>query len=298
MSDSIDTQTDGKVDSTTKALPRRRFFNDMPDKGLFAFAAIGGFSGIYFMKINGYQARDVTLVAVAAMLLYGYIAFKIPIVQMRLDRLGDNFYYLGFIYTLASLSAALVQLTGQIDVQPLLGSFGIALVTTIVGIAGRVLLLQLRTELDDIEQKTRQELQATAMHLREQLGQSLLEFQTFRTSLSQVLTESQENYAKIINQQIKQSEGLIKAMIKQEERVKELYDRQAKALAGAMQEINKSVDNFVQRLGSMQLPSERLEADLNRFSSSLQQWLSELTQAIEEVSRRALRKKRWWQLWR
>jgi hypothetical protein len=270
----------------------------MPDKGLFAFAAIGGFSGIYFMKINGYQARDVTLVAVAAMLLYGYIAFKIPIVQMRLDRLGDNFYYLGFIYTLASLSAALVQLTGQIDVQPLLGSFGIALVTTIVGIAGRVLLLQLRTELDDIEQKTRQELQATAMHLREQLGQSLLEFQTFRTSLSQVLTESQENYAKIINQQIKQSEGLIKAMIKQEERVKELYDRQAKALAGAMQEINKSVDNFVQRLGSMQLPSERLEADLNRFSSSLQQWLSELTQAIEEVSRRALRKKRWWQLWR
>jgi hypothetical protein len=34
---------------------------------------------------------------------------------MRLDRLGDNFYYLGFIYTLASLTAALLQLRGGIE---------------------------------------------------------------------------------------------------------------------------------------------------------------------------------------
>ena len=48
---------------------------------------------------------------------------------------GDNFYYLGFIYTLASLSAALVELRTGINSTAILGAFGVALITTIVGIA-------------------------------------------------------------------------------------------------------------------------------------------------------------------
>lgn len=59
----------------------------------------------------------------------------IPAVSLRLDRLGDNFYYLGFIYTLASLSAALVELRTGINSTAILGAFGVALITTIVGIA-------------------------------------------------------------------------------------------------------------------------------------------------------------------
>lgn len=285
-------------EAAKKVLPRRRFFNDMPDRGLFAVAAVGGSVGIFFLKTSGYPADHVAMIAVAAMLIYGFIAYQIPLVKIQADRLGDNFYYLGFIYTLASLSAALVQLTDEVDVHPLLGSFGIALVTTIVGVAGRVLLLQLRTGLDDIEQKTRQELQATATHLREQLGQSILEFQTFRTSLFQVLEETQEKYAKLITQQIEQSDKLIQEMTKQGQQIKELHDRHTKALAAALQRINKSVENLTQRLASMELPSERLEADLKRFSSNLQDLIVELSRTFEEFSQRSGRKKRWWRLWR
>ena len=138
---------------TNKALPRRRFFSDMPDKGLFVAVALGGFVGICLLKINGSNATLVTLVAVGTMIAYGSIAFHMPLVQMRLDRLGDNFYYLGFIFTLASLTAALIEFSGGTDVKPLLESFGIALATTILGIAGRVVFVQLRSNLDDIEEK-------------------------------------------------------------------------------------------------------------------------------------------------
>lgn len=66
---------------------------------------------------------------------------------IRRDRAGDDLYYLGLLLTLVSLIYALVWLfivndTG--DVQPrvheMIGNFGIALVSTVAGILGRILL--------------------------------------------------------------------------------------------------------------------------------------------------------------
>lgn len=298
MSDTADAKAELAVEAAVAALPRRRFFSDMPDKGLFAVAAIGGFAGIYFMKTNGFRAPDVAVAAVAAMLAYGFFAYRMPLVQMRLDRLGDNFYYLGFIYTLASLAAALMQLSERVDVQPLLGSFGIALVTTIVGISGRVLLLQLRTGLEDVEQKTRQELVATAEHLRGQLGQSILEFQTFRTALFQVLSETQEAYGNLQRRQVEQAEELTKAMSAQSQRVSEVNERHARGLADAMEAVSGGVEKATRRLSSMELPSERFEKELGTFATNLHSLMAALAHTIEEVSRRALARRRWWKLWR
>src|SRR5258707_14782977 len=101
-----------RLDRAQRTLPRRRFFSDMPDKGLFALVAVSGFAGILILKVRGVDADLVAAGAVILMLLYGFVAFQFRRVRLRPDRLGDNFYYLGFIYTLASLSAALLQLRG------------------------------------------------------------------------------------------------------------------------------------------------------------------------------------------
>src|SRR4051794_2237540 len=77
-----------------RSLPRRRFFDDMPDKGMFAFVAIFGFAVIVALKVHDYSSDVVAGIAVGLMLIYGVIAYRIPAVQLRLDRLGDNFYYL------------------------------------------------------------------------------------------------------------------------------------------------------------------------------------------------------------
>lgn len=177
------------------ALPRRRFFSDMPDKGLFGLAAFIGFAAICALKVAGANADLVAVLAVALMVAYGMLAYRIPMVQMRLDRLGDNFYYLGFILTLASLSAALLQLRSGTEIDELLGSFGIALVTTIVGIAGRVMFVQLRGEIDDIEEQVRRDLAATSAELRAQLSASMREFETFRIGLLQTLNETAQDFA-------------------------------------------------------------------------------------------------------
>jgi hypothetical protein len=82
----------------------------MPDKGLFAVFALAGFLGIIFLKTElATSAKIVAALGVSAMILYGALAWRLPTIQLRPDRLGDNFYYLGFIYTLGSLSATLLQ---------------------------------------------------------------------------------------------------------------------------------------------------------------------------------------------
>src|SRR5262245_22034691 len=96
-------------DKASTALPRRSFISDMPDRGLFALFAIGGFALIMFTKERELLSPVVVAsIAAVLMIVYGVAAFRMPGMQARLDRLGDNFYYLGFIYTLASLSAALL----------------------------------------------------------------------------------------------------------------------------------------------------------------------------------------------
>jgi hypothetical protein len=181
-----------RLDAAAANLPRRSFFSDMPDKGLFACAATLGFFGILLFKLDGFEANYVAAGAVALMLGYGGLAYRLPKVQMRIDRLGDNFYYLGFIYTLASLSAALIQLREGVAVETLLGSFGIALFTTIVGVAGRVIFVQMRGELDDVEERVRRDLLAASADLRSQLSLSLAEFETFQTAVAQAAANVRE----------------------------------------------------------------------------------------------------------
>jgi hypothetical protein len=195
------TDTKGAPEAS-RSLPRHRFFDDMPDKGLFALVALGGFAAVIWLKVRRHDPETVAIVAVCFMVVYGLIAYNIPAVRFRLDRLGDNFYYLGFIYTLASMAAALIQLRESIQIEPILGSFGIALITTIVGVAGRVMLVQMRSEIDDVEEQTRRDLLNASKDLRAQLALALREFETFATAMRQTAEESTRQSAAAAQQQI------------------------------------------------------------------------------------------------
>ena len=55
-----------RLDRAQRTLPRRRFFSDMPDKGLFALVAVLGFASILLLKVRGTNAD---LVATGAVIL-------------------------------------------------------------------------------------------------------------------------------------------------------------------------------------------------------------------------------------
>lgn len=291
---STDQPAEVKLERAARLLPRRRFFSDMPDKGLFGIAALGGFAAILWLKLRGFDSDHIAALAVVIMILYGAAAYQFPLVQMRLDRLGDNFYYLGFIYTLASLSAALLQLRAGMQIDLLLGSFGIALVTTIVGIAGRVLFVQLRTELDDVAERARRDLAATSAELRAGLFSSIRDFETFRTGLLQALQETVAASEKTTKLHSERIDELARSTSQHIASAFESNQRQAERLTGLVEEMARAVEKVNRNIASTELPSERLNAELAEFAKGLEGVLRHLASVVDDVARRNFKRRRWY----
>ena len=90
-------------------------------------------------------ALDSSLLAITlpVLVMGGYI---LAVTRWQTDMpqmvVGDSCYYLGFILTLVSLVASLVSLSGssEIEMSNIVGTFGAALLTTIVGLIARLMI--------------------------------------------------------------------------------------------------------------------------------------------------------------
>ena len=81
----------------------------------------------------------ITIILCVLMSIYWSLAYRNAHVSP--DTKGDGIYYLGLLFTFAALVAALIKFAGvapERNLIPLIANFGIALVTTIFGLAGRV----------------------------------------------------------------------------------------------------------------------------------------------------------------
>jgi methyl-accepting chemotaxis protein len=275
---------DDRLDRAARTLPRRRFFSDMPDKGLFVFAAGAGFAGIIYFKLHLFSANYVAGGAVSLMVLYGLLAYQLPKVRMRLDRLGDNFYYLGFLYTLASLSAALIQLQEGAAIDNLLGSFGIALFTTIVGVAGRVLFVQMRGDLDEVEDEVRRDLLNASADLRAQLSIALSEFETFHTGVRQAGIKLAEETPSAAKQAIDKIEEVAVTAADHIERAFGAEKAKIQTLSEAVTRITTAVEDL----------TDELREQMRDFGGRLDQMLNQLANTVDRIDRYGAKRRRWY----
>jgi hypothetical protein len=275
-----------RIAMAARTLPRRRFFNDMPDKGLFAAFALIGFLAIIFLKTETvFSSKFVAALSACAMVLYGTIAWRLPTVQMRPDRLGDNFYYLGFLYTLASLSATLLEIQSAAQIEKLLGNFGIALATTVVGVAGRVLFVQMRGELDDVEALVRRDLAAASADLRSQLVLCLRDFETFRTAVFQASSEAIEKTTIETRENIQKlgAEGATQI---------EANQRQTELMGQMLIRVNQALSELP-LMTKLELPSERLEKELASLARRIEALVAQLGAVTGKLRSRS---RRWYWL--
>jgi BMFP domain-containing protein YqiC len=98
----------------------------------------GGASG-------GSRHWTMTALVVGLMVVYGIVLWVRSGTAYASETDGETFYYLGFIYTLATLVATFAPLlnsTERPDSRQVLGFFGLGLITTFVGLAGRIVFAQ------------------------------------------------------------------------------------------------------------------------------------------------------------
>lgn len=143
----------------------------------------------------GLERFLIVAISIGLMGTYCFFVTIVPATRLRMDVAADNMYYLGFLYTLSSLAVALTQTNIAEDI---LSNFGVAIASTLIGIAARVSLNQLRVDPHDVEAASRLELSEATSRIRAELDETVFQLSSFRTINMQVLAEGYEEVQKIL----------------------------------------------------------------------------------------------------
>ena len=183
--------------------PRLTFLNKLQDRGLvdqwgFAFFSAVGSIGIVIAKALDVRAGIVAVCAVAIMLAYAALISRFGSGRLRSDQAGDNCYYLGLIYTLASLAYTIFTFDPANTATTIVQGFGIALATTILGLVLRVVFNQGRPDLEEVESGARRDLVDAVSRLKTELGQTVIAMNDFGIQVRQSISETQDSATKDI----------------------------------------------------------------------------------------------------
>ena len=110
--------------ATTDRLRDRGFIDQW---GFMVFAGLG-FIAIFLAKSLGIDTMWVAAGAIGSMIAYAVIIGTRGTGRVRADQAGDNCYYLGLIYTLASLSYAIWTFDPTDTATTIVQGFGLSLI--------------------------------------------------------------------------------------------------------------------------------------------------------------------------
>jgi hypothetical protein len=99
-----------------------------------ALILYGSYSGLYLITI---------IVSASIMLIYFFISLYLNTKnrQISIEQLGDSNYYLGFLFTLASILFSILSMVlNTYNIDDILYNFGLSLITTLIGLFFRIYL--------------------------------------------------------------------------------------------------------------------------------------------------------------
>jgi hypothetical protein len=195
------------------------------------------------------------------MLVYAGLLLLTRRAQIREDQSGDNLYYLGFLFTLVSLSFALYQFNGN-GTEQIIENFGIALATTITGLVLRVCFNQMRHDPVETEREARMELAAAATRLRT----DLLEV---TQTLKSTLIAAQQQTAEVMIDYGKKFDEVGQTIIAKTNEAHSEFIENSKKLNQLNVKFMKGVEALIERIDEIKPPVSLLEDKLVPAVNSL-----------------------------
>ncbi len=268
------------------------------DRFVLLSALLLGATGIIFLKQPYWtlfpdsprETSTATLIAAAwtavVLIAYAIIVRLTSHTQVEPEIVGDNCYYLGFLFTLVSLAVTLFELGFAVTDEDLLKSiisgFGIALSSTIIGIALRVWFFQQRTDLVARDRENRHEIQKVVREFRAAMAESSAQLKNYSTESVQLTAERdkkiREATDKIIKMQLSASNRLIAEVDK-------IVDQQRRTLEDSAEQfirvVERSMNQGFSRIendirSALVGPAAAAFADLERATRLLAQKMDQL----------------------
>ncbi|MFC1488834.1 hypothetical protein ACFL6B_03200 [Thermodesulfobacteriota bacterium] len=257
------------------------------DKWLFFIAFVIGAIGIIGLKQLGFSQIVATGWPLTVMVLYFAHIIATNRFQLREDIAGDNLYYLGFLYTLTSLSCALYQFTQEKGgTEAITSNFGIALTTTILGLVFRVVLYQMRQDPVEIEREARIELGEAARRLKHELDDVVVEMNSFRRGIQQSIDEGMKEIANLAQGEliktIKNVGRVANGVVLKVDEAFDSFTKNAQQINKVTANTVNALQNMIKRIESIEVPEKIIEEKLEPAVEGIGQVVEELKTLAKE----------------
>ena len=239
-----------------------------------------GSIGIVILKWLGLSQFVVTACPVAIMLGYAFWHRKL---RAYLSLVGDNLYYLGLLYTLVSLAASLYEFSpkeeGLDSITPIITNFGIAIFSTILGVAFRVYFGLNQTDPEELEQRVRVELADVVRELNFGLRKATHSFlqssQEMQDNLRQGLNETKNVIDENLKQNLSQLDTAVTAFVTTVEKADDRFDQNQQKLQRGFEEAQSVIDDAANALGESR---QKLQEGSNAIAESVEGLVAKIDQ--------------------
>ena len=269
------------TDTGSRVRAYRNPLSDTGDQVLFTFFLGIGAVIVVGLKWVGFDALLVAGVPLAILLTYGVVSYRARQFRLREDKLGDNIYYMGFLFTLISLAYAICFYNpGDSSAATIIQSFGLALSSTIGGVYGRVICNQMREDPVEFENEARYSLSDASNKLRAQLGEISNEMATFKLKIGQIMEEGMRDVAEVAKDAMNNNSRTVKetseALLQEiRDTLKGNFDH-TRAITDLGRRGVKSIDLLFKRI-------DGIEASPDLIASKLEPVMSEFRALAREV---------------
>lgn len=267
--------------------------NDFAERMPYVLLILVGFFLIVSVKtLTSTPSWIITMMAVLAIVCYGVFAGLRQANRMRIDRIGDNCYYLGLTYTLASLISALFGLAGEDVGQRLLEDFGIALASTAAGVIMRMVLMQFRDEIDDIETDARLSLTQEAKEFESQLRRARQDLDDYKYTVMQSVASTHEELAEMLKVQARNlKDRNIGAADNLDDRMAAMdsfldaFTVRSDALLKTAEMLGGATQSLASRMDDIDVQPEALKSAFSAIGDGLQASENSLVKTAESLER-------------
>lgn len=280
------------------------------DKVVLLLAFAVGTGGGIVLKVMGFHPFVTAGYSAAVLALYALVAYFSTVLRLEPEVIGDNSYYLGFLFTLTSLSVTLyfVVSAGAEDrsrlIPEVISGFGVALVSTIVGVFIRVLMMQFRTDIVARERETRVEIDEAARRLRVDMAEAIQQMKLFGVETLQHAAERETKYAQAsdrLAEQMRRSLGDIPRLFHEEVQntlreqttaaidairasVQATSDAALRQMADAFRDIGKSAHDIAASQAAARNASEQANAALHHQVSTMTDLVGQMSRRMRSVA--------------
>jgi ABC-type transporter Mla subunit MlaD len=264
-------------------------------KQLFVVMFVGGALSI----ILGILYESIVLAVFLPCLLVGtYAALTTRAKNSDLSRskIGDSCYFLGFSFTLISLSAALINLSQQVEatvnIGSVVGGFGAALSTTLAGLLCRLWFTTLSSSFmsskDKLEEEIEDAMRAFSRQLQSLVEEVNLSITTIGATIGDTNMELNKSYKGQMQDNIKTISGSVASFAQRLDEVEISPDLVVKPINEAMSTMIATLQqhgsDMAQINASMVEGTSGLSMQIDQSNQVVNRYIDKFTEEFEKIS--------------